>query len=80
MSKFDPLEEFLKSKVEITLTLDEIEKILGDELPPSAKTDQTYWGNSTHESRTQARAWLNAGWKVKSKQLPLSITFVRNQS
>ncbi|HFL3236791.1 TPA: hypothetical protein ACG3KH_004230, partial [Clostridioides difficile] len=78
MNKFDPLEEYLKSKVEITLTLEEIEEILGSELPPSAKNDPTYWGNSTHESRTQARAWLKAGWKVKSKQLPESITFVRN--
>lgn len=80
MNKYDPLEEYLRSKVEVTLTFKEIEKILGSELPVSAETDRSWWANTTNESRTQARAWLNAGWKVKEVHLPESVTFTPSKS
>jgi len=77
MSKYSGLEEYLKHKVEIILTYAEIEKIIGDKLPPSAYTDRTWWGNTTNPSRTHAQSWLNSGWKIKSVELGNKITLIR---
>ncbi|OMF30946.1 hypothetical protein [Paenibacillus sp. FSL H8-0259] len=80
MSKYSALEEYFKKQVEIELTLAEIEKILGSKLPESAFKDRTWWGNTSHPTRTQAHSWINAGWKVKSVVLGKSVTFVRDSS
>lgn len=78
MSKYESLEEFLKYKVQITLTYAEIEEIIGSELPPSASTDRTWWANTEHISRVQAHAWLNAGWKIHHVDLGKSVIFIRS--
>jgi len=64
LSKYHPLKIYLeKSRNDkLTLTLKEIEKILGSELPPSAIKYQQWWANK--RGHTQANAWLGAGWKV----------------
>ncbi len=69
MSKYDPLQDFLEPLAshiaEVTLTFDQIEGILGFDLPPSAYKHRAWWGNPNSSSRhTQAQAWLTAGWKV----------------
>ena len=75
MSKYYKLEEYLRNsqkQVEV-LSYDEIEEILGFELPPSAHKYRAWWAND--RSHTHANAWLNAGWKVSSVDLGKSITF-----
>ncbi|MGP0583690.1 DUF7662 domain-containing protein [Paenibacillus timonensis] len=79
MNKYDPLEEFLKKKATIYLTFAEIEAIIGDKLPETAPTDRTWWGNTMHPSRTQAQAWLNAGWKVHHFEKEKGVTFIRSE-
>ncbi len=70
MSKYKPLEKYLSliKKSEITLTFEEIEKILDSKLPYSAFEYQQWWENDSYH--TQAKAWRNAGWKVE----PVDIT------
>ncbi|MDR6776273.1 hypothetical protein UY456_23110 [Paenibacillus polymyxa] len=76
MSKYDPLENYLKG-ITVTLSYTEIEQILGSELPPTAYERDQWWANNTN-NHTQARSWLNAGWKVRTVDLGKSVTFIRN--
>ena len=55
--------EDIKDKNNISLSLKEIEEILGKKLPQKAYTEIQRWENS--DSHTQARTWLRAGWKVE---------------
>jgi hypothetical protein len=57
-----------KSTVE--LTFEQIERILGEQLPPSARTHEPWWRDrSAGTSHVQAYAWLEAGWCVQSVNL-----------
>lgn len=58
-----------------TLTLSEIERILGADLPRSAREHRAWWANDPHHS--QARAWLEVGWRVRSVRLGAEATFWR---
>jgi hypothetical protein len=60
----------------IELYIDEISSIVGG-LPDSARKDRTWWGNSKHKSRTQANAWISAGWKVDDVYLHKGIVVFR---
>jgi len=69
MGKYDPLRRFLegaRSDVqEITLSFAQIEVILGDTLPYSAKHYRAWWGNELRSGTDpQASSWLGAGWQV----------------
>lgn len=64
MSKYEPLERFLiqlaPEKSEIQLTFDEIEDVLGDRLPASARY-RAWWSNNPTNS-VMTRSWLRAGF------------------
>ena len=64
MRKYRPLGDYLVKQHEVTvsLTFQQIERILGFALPPSAYTHRAWWANSL--SHPQAGSWLNVGWKV----------------
>ncbi len=48
-------------------------------LPPSARADRTWWGNTTNRTRVRAHAWLGAGWQIDHVNLlEEQVTFVRN--
>ncbi len=71
MSKYDPLGDFLKHRglyfEEVTLTFEEIEALLGFNLPPSARRYRAWWANSgSPEQHSHAQTWLAAGWKVEA--------------
>jgi hypothetical protein len=59
----------------IILCNKQVEKIIGDALPPSAYKYRAWWGNGGH---SQANAWLNAGWRVDKIKLRDSILFAKN--
>jgi len=64
MAKYDPLETYLtrRGSEEIELGFAELERIIGDELPPSASRPQ-WWANETKADRhVQCRSWLSAGY------------------
>jgi len=69
MTKYTPLYEYLAAQPlknrELTLSLTQIEQLLGSSLPASAYKYREWWQNEYRQSRhVQARAWLKAGWKV----------------
>jgi hypothetical protein len=83
MSKYDPLADYLRSlpesEREHTISLGEIEQILGVSLPHSARADRSWWANTQHY--TQARRWMSAGWRIIHVNLGRgSVTFVRFKS
>ena len=77
MSKYSAFKEYLKrsQKQKEILTYNEIEEILGFELPESAHNYRQWWENGG--GHTQANAWLEAGWKVDSVDLGSYVTFIK---
>jgi hypothetical protein len=56
----------------------EIERILNDKLPVSARQDLDWWANESGGRHVQAQAWIKAGWKVKSGNFSKKkVEFVR---
>lgn len=67
--KYKALEKFLvslpSSSMEITLSFNQIESIIGEALPASATAHREWWANQSDVSnRPQARSWINAGFFV----------------
>lgn len=59
----------------IVLTRREIEEVLQDSLPPTARLPH-FWRND--DSKLHARAWMTAGWRVRYVEKGCTkITFVR---
>jgi hypothetical protein len=54
-----------------------LEDIIGAPLPPSARHDRTWWGNTTNRTRVQAHAWLTAGWMVAAVNLRAELVTFR---
>ena len=67
--KYQPLEDFMRKTPKhvknVTLGFDQIEIILRDALPNSVRTYRPWWGNEiNNKNRSQAKAWMDAGFKV----------------
>ncbi len=80
MSKYDPLTDYLRGRPEgewtHTLSLDEMERVLGTSLPRTAWIDRPWWANTQRSNH--ARKWLQAGWKVGQVDLTgKRVTFMR---
>lgn len=69
-SKYNPLHEYLlrSGKDELTLSLSEIETVLGEALPPSALSQRVWWGNR-RRGAVQSQAWMKAGYHVEKVDL-----------
>ncbi len=69
-SKYQPLLDYLRRSDQsaVTLTLTEIEAILGNALPDSAYNNRGWWGNRTRGA-LQASAWMEAGYLVEAIDL-----------
>jgi hypothetical protein len=61
---------------EVQLSFEDIERILGRPLPPTAHR-AAWWANIAQTG--QARAWLDAGWVVKPHARVGVVTFRRRQ-
>ena len=68
--KYTPLEHYLRdlsaTQRDVTLSFEQIEKILSDKLPSSAYEDRRWWDHETEGNHVNKRAWSNAGWKIAS--------------
>ncbi|MFN3930621.1 MAG: hypothetical protein ACK4JY_02625 [Brevundimonas sp.] len=66
MSKYDPLEHFLKSRQteEVPMTFAEIEKIIGRALPQKASGHRAWWSNNP-SNNVMTKAWLAAGYQTE---------------
>lgn len=67
MGKYQPLAEFLKDFKDDRwdASFDEIEKILGFKLPPSAHEHRAWWANQFRGGHSQAQGWVDAGWVTR---------------
>jgi len=65
-SKYQPLWEFLSqsNQAEINLTFIEIEELMNDTLPDSARKKRAWWSNRS-KGALQASAWMEAGYRVE---------------
>lgn len=65
MSELEPLTAYLSGlgKEKIPMTFEEIEKVLGAKLPPSAFKHPAWWSNNP-KNNSRTYAWLNAGYKT----------------
>ncbi len=67
--KYEPLRAWLlgQTGAEIILTFNEIEDILGDELPTSARQYVAWWANEDPRlsQHVQCRAWRGGGWTAR---------------
>jgi hypothetical protein len=82
MSKYEPLQRFLRSRKEreVPLSFEAIEDVLGFDLPRSARLYAPWWSNvgGTH---VQASAWLDAGWRTSNVDVPGGrVVFVRDRN
>ncbi len=71
MSKYDSLRTHLTSRKNKRwrATFSEIERVLGFELPPSARKYQAWWANESGTQYSQKLAWSNAGWRTTNLNL-----------
>lgn len=79
--KYLELEHYLRdissNQKEVTLTFEQIERIIDSKLPPSASKYREWWANS-RGSHVEADAWLNTGWLVDEVNLNEKwVRFVR---
>ena len=65
-SKYYPLLEYLRGKRDETLVLRmaEVEQLIGEPLPPSARESRAFWSNRSSGGH-QAGAWTAAGYLVR---------------
>jgi len=65
-SKYQPLWAFLQqsNQAEVILTFAEIEELMNDTLPDSARKKRAWWSNRS-KGALQASAWMEAGYRVE---------------
>jgi len=70
VSKYDPLFDTLSASRArlVPMTFDEIEQILGFELPPS-KLHRAWWSNNA-SNNVMTNSWLEAGYKTEAVDIP----------
>lgn len=74
MGKYDPLGRFLEATpagiLAYTFSFFQIEQILGDNLPTSARKYREWWANERSPGgHVQSQSWLSASWEVESVSL-----------
>jgi len=65
LSKYDPLEDYLKDEGRefVRMGFSEIENVLGFELPPSSRKQRAWWSNNP-TNNVMTKAWLDAGYET----------------
>lgn len=81
MSVYAPLERRLAQADQdaVTLSFDEIERLLGRKLPQSAydeRIKRQWWANT--DTHSQAKAWLKTGRKARLNVAENQVTFIRD--
>jgi DNA-binding transcriptional regulator YiaG len=76
-SKYYPLYAHLQAQAEdeVTLSFDEIERLLETRLPESARAKRAWWSNRS-QGAVQAQAWMAAGYHQVALELTAGqVTF-----
>ncbi|HAF63011.1 MAG TPA: hypothetical protein DCK95_11905, partial [Anaerolineaceae bacterium] len=76
MGKYSPLADYFAKQAadSLTLSFDEIEGIISDDLPKSAYTSEDWW---TKSSSPQSTAWSRAGYEVSINLNDRKAEFIR---
>lgn len=85
MSKYDELSRELSEMAgdEWHPSFAEIEKVLGFDLPPSAKKYYSWWANARNGGHSQAKGWMSAGWEVDPQSVDFNeetVRFIRTET
>lgn len=69
-SRYAPLALWLQIQSQegqdkVVLTFEQVEKIIDDKLPASARSNRSWWANDS-VGHTQSQQWLDVGWRVSS--------------
>lgn len=65
------------SQERLTLSFEQVEQLIGDTLPDSARSHRAWWANDS-VGHAQSQAWLSAGWRVSDFDLAQGqVTFER---
>lgn len=66
MSQYEPLRDHLARQTlsEIEMTFEEIERVIGRDLPSSAFSHRAWWSNNA-SNNVMTRAWLGAGYRTE---------------
>lgn len=76
MSKYDPLRNYLEGLThEVTLPFAQINDLVPGGLPQSAYNHDAWWANEEDGQHVQARAWLDAGYRVSANLTAESARF-----
>jgi len=69
-SKYQPLLEHLcgSNQHEVTLTFAQMEALMNEALPESARSKRAWWSNRS-KGALQASAWMEAGYRVEDVDL-----------
>lgn len=80
-SKYQSLLEYLRrcEQREVTLTFAEIELLINDTLPASARLKRAWWSNRS-KGALQASAWMEAGYLMKKLDIDKECVTFRKQS
>lgn len=76
-NKYWPLHIYLQNCEQdaLRLTFGEIERLLGQRLPDSARSQRAWWSNRS-QGAVQARAWMEAGYRAEALDLAAeAVTF-----
>ncbi len=65
------------SSQEWETTFADVEAIIGDKLPPAARTHRAWWANDV--SHTHGKAWLAAGWKTAEVDMDAQTLLFRRE-
>ena len=82
MSKYQKLSEHLKHLASKghrhwKVSFQEIEKILGFQLPKSAREYQAWWANQTGNGHSQTTGWKSVKWRTEDLDIQgQRVTFV----
>ena len=83
LAEYEALKKYLIGlpdyHTEAAFSFDELEKLLGRKLPPSARVHRPWWGNDyASGTHSHAQAWIEAGWKVDAVDIKEEwVRFVR---
>jgi hypothetical protein len=63
-SKYQPLTDFLRRqpRTVVRMSFDEIERVIGAKLPPSATDHRAWWSNNP-QNNVMTKAWKDAGFE-----------------
>lgn len=80
MSRYEPLAQFLRKRTSAVweASFEDVEKILGFPLPPSAHKHKAWWANQNGDGHSQTAGWVGAGWRKRRVDLARQcVEFVR---